>query len=226
MTNRNRPSYTLEQNSHTLFRSAIHTMGMFVYFAQQRFSTNKNPVPFPWTSDENTTKIYIGSYLERDGLVRTFFPRIVATRGSIVSSRVVQGDIDQYQPDLLTRGQGYGYRQHDLDIRYEIFAEAPGEAELIGDILFSAVDFSRQEILQEFMLRDISAVIQQPVRPVGKTGEEKYQCNIEFRITYEVRWAHLDSASELKQVKLSTLQEGGLNYVNGIILRDSDLPEP
>lgn len=225
MTQENAQSFVNPVNPLVLPGSPMHLTGMFVYMLQQRFQEGVNKTPWPWSSDDNLTAIYIGSYLETGSHLETFYPRIVVTRGTKVSRRVSVGDLDPRQPEMMLGGTKYGIRHCDIDFRIQIFANNPGEAEVIGDIVFTTIDFSRDEILQEMTLRDIPIVTLQPVSVMPK-GEEKYQCTVDFRTNFEVRYATVDAAARLKQVTISTQVQGGIDYAEHIIRRGSDLPSP
>lgn len=212
-----RPTYEIDELDVVLLHSPLNLMTQFAFFLKDRFS--KEGHIFAYDDDENLSKLFIGVYYETTSQRENAKPQIIVSRGQNVWQQQSVGHDGPINPDFLVSEGRYGYGRGQCDMRIQVKAQLPHEAELLGDILQGSIHMSRRFLEKEFTLLDIgSATI---LSPVTRNNEdtELWSCGLSFRVEYEVRWYITHASRKVREVHLSQKTRDALDYIKTHIRR-------
>jgi len=206
-------------------KSPLHLLGMIIVILRNRFENVSEDFPFKWVSDSNTTRLHIQTYLAEHKDADNAYPRLVVGRGTKVSSASSVNDLDQNNPDLMHDRGTYYHRFGSMDVYIECIAETAAATERLSYLAWATIEMSRHEMCRAMGLLDVSSVVHEPVQPYRKDNQ-KFSSRIGFRLTFETRHYVLEVARPLNEVRISSLARDAAEYVDTLLLRSSELPEP
>lgn len=189
--------------SPSLFRvsTPMAALGVFVQILRERFSqaSSIDPIlPWVWNDDVNTTKIFVESGWNDNLEARNVRPGVWVTRNQNVYGKVSLGDQDQMPVYQGVRLEQF-YCKGDIDINVDCTSTQEGESAIIASVVQDFLHMSSNYIQALFGFHDISPVVMQ-----GTTRFEKddglWTTLVQFRATYEARWATLPVANVLNEI--------------------------
>lgn len=200
--------------------SAISLMAQFVIAIQERFSEEGHP--FLFSTDENKTKLFVHTTYDCPDEIANATPRIVIGRGTYAYSTEVLGHLDSAQGALLNKDVKFNWSPATCDFTIECVSPNRGEAELLGDLVQAFIWMTRESLCENMTLRDIPAVMLQPVRPWPRI-EDRWMTQVQFRVILERRWVTAPAALPLTKMKVQTrYQKEAAEYIQTFILPSED----
>jgi len=197
-------------------------LGIFVAVMQERFSAStpsEPPLKWNWLSDVKDTQIIIASGFNEGIEARNARPAIWIDREQTTYGEVVIGNRDQEPISLRTRHQQY-YAMAETDVSMDCTSKNRGESMMVGSIVQDFLQMSSREIQRFFGFRDISPIILGRTVPYEK-DRELMNSPVQFRVSYEARWASVPIYPLLNAVKLRLGDKTDPDtYFRDIALRD------
>jgi hypothetical protein len=208
--------------------SPLNKLAQFTRFFQIHFSQGR--LPWAWNEDPNQVtdindldgpaNIYIAAEFALEKEYENASPALIVTRGSVVHPRPVVGDDGPVAPDRLTKGWEMKFGFGEMDIRIQCVGQTKAEASVLGDIVQCAVSMTRGPIQKAMTLRDISAVVLSPTTPYIR-DKDKWQNNVDFRVSFEQRWMIVPAAPALTEVDFYTKETlDAAGYVKTFALKN------
>lgn len=177
-------------NSLAFYHSSISLLAQFKLLMEDRF-TQKN-LPWQYSDNEEETGVFISTEMNIPEERSNESPLIVIGKGSTVWKQVVQGDKGTGNDTQLKKGTKQYYGRLETDINIQAVSLNYGESSILGDIIQSTVATGRQPIKRYLGIQDIGPVVLQPTSDF-EFDEQKWQTAIQFRITYEQTWVHVQT---------------------------------
>lgn len=201
----------------------LTVIGIFVAIMQERFSAttpSDPPLKWDWLSDVKDTKIIITSGFNKNIEARNDRPAIWIDREQTTYGEVAIGNRDQIPISLRTRHQQY-YCMAEMDMVMDCTSKNRGESMMVGSVTQDFLQMSAREIMRLFGFRDISPVILNRTVPFEK-DRELMNTPVQFRVSYEARWATAPIYPVLNAVRLRLGDETDPDtYFRDIALRDN-----
>lgn len=197
--------------------SPLGMIGAFTIVLRERFDPLQH-LPWCWTGDPNTSTVYIYAMFDKAASESTdLVPRIIIRKGPTAHKRVSIGDLDQYQPGLLSKGATYYYQQADVSIGIECIGKTLGESAMIADIAQMAISGGQKIIERDFNIRSVSPLLVQTTRR-WEEDDTKFLTEVQFRANIENRWFVAPGAEIIERynAKLS-LYEAAFQLLEGCI---------
>jgi len=213
-----------DQNSRAdiYMSTPLTVIGIFVAILQERFSVSTPsdpPLKWNWLSDLKDTGIIIASGFNKNLEARNARPAVWIDREQTVYGEVAIGNRDQIPTDLHTGHQQY-YAMAEMDVLIDCTSKNRGESMMVGGIIQDFLQMSAFEIMRFFGFRDFSPMILSRTVPFEK-DRELMNTSINFRVSYEARWASMPIYPVLNGVKmrLNDVTDPDV-YFRDIALRD------
>ena len=176
-------------------------IGIFVAILRERFDPDTHSDPelsLAWSSDLKTTEIFIESGFNKAIEARNVRPGIWVDRTQSNYGRVAIGDQDQIPINLKYRHETF-YSPAETDMILDCTSPTRGESMLVGSVVQDTLHMTARLIEACFGLRDMSPVVMGRTVPYEK-DRELYNTPVEFRASYEVRWAAVPQAQLLTRL--------------------------
>lgn len=188
-----------------LFRvsTPMAALGVFVQILRERFSggSSIDPVlPWNWYDDPNTTKIFIEAGWNDNLEARNVRPGIWVSRDQNVYGKVSLGDQDQMPVYQGVRLEQF-YCKGDIDISVDCTSSVEGESAILGSVVQDFLHMSSNYIQALFGFHDMSAVVMNRTTKFEK-DDTLWTTLVQFRATYEARWATLPVANALNEIAI------------------------
>lgn len=184
-----------------LINSPINILAKFTVFLRDRFSQSN--LPWQYSSNEGDTGIHINLEYTLGKAAENLSPAIVVGRGSVVHGQTTVADRDQNSNDELYVGGSNKYRLAEMDLRLQCIGQTYAETSIISDIAQSSISMSQQILTKAFTLQNIGPVVAGQVVPFER-DEDKFSCNVDFRLAFEQRWYQVPAAPRLSGVSFKT----------------------
>jgi len=196
-------------------------LGVFVQVLRERFTDGNSidPVlPWTWENDPNTTKIFVESGWNDNLEARNVRPGVWVDRQQNVYGKIALGDQDQMPVSMGVRLEQF-YCKGDVDIIIDCTSTKPAESAIIGSVVQDFLHMSSNYIQAYFGFHDMSPVVMNQTTPFEK-DDKLWSTPVQFRATYEARWASLPIANVLNEigVKLKDLENPETFFLE-IVLR-------
>lgn len=212
----NLPTYEIDELDAVLLHSPLNLMTQFSFYLKDRFSKNEHV--FRYDPDENASNMFIGVYYEVESNRENAYPQLIVSRGQNVWQQQSIGHDGPINPNFLFSEGRYGYGRGQCDMRIQVKAQLPHEAELLGDMTQASVHMARRFLEKEFTLLDIGGA--SILSPVTRNDEDTtlWSCGLSFRVDYEVRWYVTPESRKLRAVHLSQKTRDALDYIKTHVL--------
>lgn len=206
-----------------LFRvsTPMATLGVFVQILRERFSLGSSIdplLPWSWNDDPNATSIFIEAGWDDNLEGRNVRPGIWVDREQNVYGKVSIGDQDQMPVYQGVRLEQF-YCKGDMDIIIDCTSTKPAESAIVGSVVQDFLHMSSNYIQALFGLHDMSPVVMNRTSPFEK-DDKLWSTVVQFRATYEARWATLPVANTLNEiaVKIRDMEDPEAHFLD-IVLR-------
>jgi len=204
-----------------LINSPLNILAKFTVFLRDRFSQSN--LPWQYSSNAADTDIHINVEYSLDKEIENLSPAVIVGRGSVVHGQTTVGDRDQNSNDELFVQGSNKYRMAEMDMRLQCIGQTYAEVSIVADIVQSAISMSQQILTKAFTLQNVGPVVASQVVPYER-DEDKFSCNVDFRVTFEQRWYQVPAAPRLSGVKFSTrINDEAAEYVHTLTLIDTDV---
>jgi hypothetical protein len=201
------------ENADVFPGSSLAVLGLWIYILRARFAPDTYHVlPWIWAEDlraeddqdgdplpdGSPRKIQIESAYNTEKQPRDYYPSVYVGRsgGAITVQQTAVGDyVGEHRP---TKYQAY-HAFAGMPLTFECEAETSGEAQTIGDILWSFVLCTRQICREEFGFQAISHPVLSDVEPFERS-KSLWRVSVQFQVSFDMRWTTLPHDPVLRDV--------------------------
>jgi hypothetical protein len=106
-----------------------------------------------------------------------------------------------------------------MPVVFECKSEAFGESSAIGETAWAFILASRDIFRKDFGLHEITEPVLSDTMP-DKTDKEVWVTNVQFQVTYDLRWGVVPIAPRLRDIALHAGLKNNPNFFTDIALRD------
>ena len=213
--------------------SSLAVIGLWIYVLRARFAPDPaHPLPWVWEEDlraeddqdgdpppdGSPRKVQIESAYNVEKQARNYYPSVYVGRGGgpITAEPSSVGDlVGKHRP---TEYQAY-HAFAGMPITLECEAENAGEANTIGDILWSFVLCNRQICREEFGFQEIT----HPILGDAKSTErdkEIWVVPVQFKVTFDMRWTTIPHQPVLRDMGVVLRgRENAEGYLTSLALK-------
>jgi len=193
-----------EDSAQTILSTPLSIVGMIIEVIRLRFTAEiySDPVlSWAWEPLESAdltsdSIIFVESGFNENIEARTVRPGIWIDRDQNVYRKHSIGHQDQMPVNVRTSMEQF-YAGGECDISVDCTSPNRGESMVISSIVQDHLQMSSNIIQACFGLRDISEIILNKTIPFEK-DKKLFNSPIQFRISYEIRWASLPTAPLLR----------------------------
>lgn len=203
------------ENSDVMPGSPLAVIGLWVFALRSRFSYRDDvPLPWVWTQDltpavdqdgnplpdGSPRKLMVDSTYNVEKSARNYRPAIYVGRGG----GNVSADKSSVNNLVGVVHQNQLKAYHclaSMPIIFECESEASGESSAIAETAWAFVLTTREIFRKDFGLHEISEPVLGDTAP-GKTDKEVWTTNVQFHVSYDMRWKTMPIAPVLKDMAL------------------------
>lgn len=214
--------------------SPLSIIGLWIFALRQRFIYN-NSTPMPWVwvpdlvpkesedanplPDGEPRKILIESSYNTEKANRNYYPAIYVGRsgGDVTADKIsINNFVGQYTPTSFKAFHCYA----TMPVVFECESENQGESSIIAETAWAFVLTTRDIFRGDFGLHDI---LEPRLGDTTVTTRDKtiWSTNVQFRVTYDVRWGITPIAPKLREILLNITRTEGVNrYLTQLVTRE------
>ena len=186
--------------------TTLSVAGALVSVARSRFygpadnSINWRWVPIEGTAQEDPGKssISVGIDVQGDNAEKDRRPVVLLGRGTMTNQKEM---LDNKVGEARRTGKKLHYTMVYCPFNFTIRAHTKGVAEIIGNVLFEWLLFNQNSIEQYFQFRELGPFQLSRETPSQKQSDV-WECRLDFRVAWELRWSHKPKAITLSELFL------------------------
>lgn len=222
------------ENEDIMPGSPLAVIGLWIFALRNRFSYSINePLPWVWRSelkpendqdgnplpDGSPRKLLIESAYNVEKAVRNYRPAIYVGRsgGPVI---IQKNSVNNLVGTVFPTGLKAYHCMATMPMIFECEAEAAGESSALAESAWAFVLTTREIFRKDFGLHEITEPVLGDTTPT-KTDKEIWATNVQFHVTYDMRWSTRPIAPILKDLSVTLqAQEDLNNYLTELAIRD------